>query len=349
VRDPGNYGKHCFVLLLFVTLGYTQGCSGTGSQTAETGAALLTSQVQEKIREAASSVVGVNAERSYSTQVFTYDLVNGEPARDASSPTGYRLARGQAGVTLIDTTQEIHGGGLIIYRDEHHALILTCAHLLLAPDTILTYFRDRGGNPTGLLASRSVKKNISYYIMIESGRLLAAEVLQTDDRTDLGLLAVESRAPIGLPFCCALAYQSEIRWGDFAYVFGFPHGMKQLTAGFISPAPYPGRFVLDVAAHFGFSGGPVIVVRPGGTIELAGIILSMPVTKLRYIMPPPNLHPGQTITITDLAQSTAEELNIIEYGTGYGIGAKTVGRFLLDNASLLQRKGFALSSQYLPQ
>lgn len=347
MRCSGYFAKHCLVLLCFVALGLTGGCSGTGSQATEGGAALLTPRVQEKIRDAASSVVGVNAERSYSTQLFTYDLLNGEPVRDAASPTGYRLARGASGVTLSDTTLEFHGGGLIIYRDEHHALILTCAHLLIAPDTILSYFRDRGGTPTDLLASRSIKKSVSYYVMIENGRLLAAEALQADDRTDLGLVAVESRGPVGLPFCCPLAYRSEITWGDFAYVFGFPHGIKQLTAGFISPAPYPGRFVLDVAAHFGFSGGPVIVVRPGGTIELAGIMLSMPVTKLRYIMPPPNLHPGQILTNTDLAQSTAEDLNIIEYGTGYGIGAKTIGRFLLENAPLLQRKGFALSSQYL--
>jgi hypothetical protein len=173
-------------------------------------------------------------------------------------------------------------------------------------------------------------------------------VLRIDTRSDLGLVTVASAPALGLPFSYTIAYETEVKWGDLAFVFGYPREIKQLTVGLISPAPYPGAFALNVVGRYGFSGGPVFVIRPGGELELAGIIRGVPVTKLRYLAPPPEVLPSQRLSAEDFKKITAEEYDLIEYGMVYAVGAEKIGRFLKESARDLERRGIFLPDQFLP-
>jgi hypothetical protein len=179
--------------------------------------------------------------------------------------------------------------------------------------------------------------------------LLPAEILFFDPRADLGLVLIKTAPAVGEAFAFSIAYKNEVQWGDLAFTFGYPREIKQLTMGLISPSPYPGTFSMDVVARYGFSGGPVFVVRPGGDLQLAGIVRGVPVTKLRYITPPPEMPAEQNLVAEDLLLSTADEYDLIEYGTVYVVGTEKIGKFLKDSQTKLQQKGIYLPASLLPK
>ena len=328
---------------------FLPGCKSVESQSDQSTQCLFTPGTQESIRQVASSVVGVGAMYDYRVELFQHDIVQGSLITDTASPTGYRLLPGDAGTTLSDTTIRVHGTGVIIYHDEQRAVVLTSQHILASADTSGTFYRDSSGNPTGILHSRAIKVKSTYFIDDQNQRARAAEIIHTDPRVDLGLLLVATSSRIGIPLPCDIDYQSKVDWGDLAVVFGYPHEAKQLCIGVLSPSPYPGNFVIAATTRFGSSGGPVFVIRPGGTIELAGITRAIPATELRYVAPPPGSLPGDLLGSGDLENLRAEQMYLTDAGTAYGIGVQKIGRFFRDCLPRLQRKGIQLPPRFIPQ
>jgi len=344
-----SWARH-FINALFLSAYFALAC-GRASHTNRidlSGHSLLSPRSQENIRALVPSVVGIVAVFDYRLEFFQHELVDGRFVPDAASPTRYRLTKGPQAIIHAKKIQKVNGGGLIIYRDGRQTLILTCEHVLTSPDTIRTFHRDTSGNETKIMTSRAVKKNETHHVIDQVNHLEPAEVIYTDSRTDLGLMTVGTKMAVGVPFASTIAYKTEVTWGDLAFVFGYPREIKQLTVGIISSAPYPGAFSLGVVARFGFSGGPVFVVRPGGDLELAGIVRDVHVNKLKYLAPPPELLSGQHLKTEDLALIAAEEYDLIEYGTVYAVGAEKIGRFLKESQQVLEKKGISLSAQLLP-
>jgi len=311
---------------------------------------LISPRTQDNIRTLTSSVVGISVVVDYRLEFFQYEMAAGKFIPDAASATGYRLARQGNAVKTAKKTQKISGGGLILYQNPSVTLILTCEHVINSPDTTRTFFRDpEGRGDAKILSSRAVKRLATYHVINQINQLLPAEILSFDPRADLGLVLVKTAPALGAPYASEVAYESETRWGDLAFAFGYPREIKQLTMGVISPSPYPGTFSMDVVARYGFSGGPVFIVRPGGDLQLAGIVRGVPVHKLRYLAPPTDLPAGQNLVVEDLPLSTAEEYDLIEYGTVYVVGAEKIGKFLKDSQPQLQQKGIFLPALLLPK
>jgi hypothetical protein len=310
---------------------------------------LINPTSQKNIRTVVHSVVGISAVVDYRLEFFQYELAGGKFIPEPGAPTGYRLARGTNAVKTARKTQKISGGGLILYQNPSETLILTCEHVINSPDTVRTFLRDPEGRDTKIPSSRAIKRLATYHVINQINQLLPAEILSFDTRVDLGLVLVKTAPLVGEPYSFSIAYENEVQWSDLAFVFGYPREIKQLTMGLISPSPYPGTFAMDVVARYGFSGGPVFAIRPGGDLQLAGIVRGVPVTKLRYITPPPELPAGQNLATEDLPLSTADEYDLIEYGTVYVVGTERIGKFLKDSQSRLQQKGMYLPASLLPK
>ncbi len=323
------------------------GCSsGTGEISRDQG--LITLRTQEIIRQVVPSVVGVGAGFDFDVQTFHY-ADSAQFLRDPASPTGYKLLPGDLGITRSHRFDEAQGAGIILYREKDRTVILTSRHILDVPDTVDTFFRDAAGKPTDVLFFRTIRTHTGYHVVDQGGLLKAAEVLTTDPRTDLGLLIVTTSSLVGAPFPFRIAYGSSVDWGDLALVFGSPHGIKQLTVGFVSRSPYPGSFMLDVTARSGFSGGPVMRVSGAGELELVGIVRAVPATKLQYLAPPPEMVPGQALSEETLGNSTMAERDLIEYGAVYAVNAERIGSFLRASLPRLSEQGIVLPQQLLPE
>ena len=123
--------------------------------------------------------------------------------------------------------------------------------------------------------------------------------------------------------------------------------MKQLSTGVVSRVPFPGAFILDTVARFGFSGGPVFIVRPEGGLELAGVVRGVPANKLRYVAPPKDLPSAQVLNDQDLKGLASQEIDMIDYGTAYAVGIDFIKQFLHEADDVLKRRGIALDSRYV--
>jgi len=164
---------------------------------------------------------------------------------------------------------------------------------------------------------------------------------------DLALLFVPAEPSLGSEYPYGVAYQEPVALGDFTYVFGFPKEIKQLTSGLVSPLPYEGFFMVDAVARHGFSGGPVFVVRPEQEIMLAGIIRGVTSDKLHYVQPPDNSVEGQNLDVTEITKSSAQTLDLINYGAAYAVDSRRIGRFLRECSHALATKRIFLDSRFL--
>jgi len=324
-------------------------CSGARHSSAPHDSLAFSTKVQESLRTVVQSVVGVAAIFSYRSEVFDYELRSGQLVPDSTSPTGFLLLpRDKKSIPSAAESQKVNGVGLIIYRDQRRAVILTSAHIFVKPDTINTYYRDSAGRLTGVLQSRAIKTGASFFAIGQANQYLSADVIVADTKVDLALLAVTTSPAIGITYPYDLAFAHAVDWGDFAYAIGYPREVRQITSGLVSKIANPGAFVLDVVARHGYSGGPVFIVRPDQGLELAGIIRGVPVNKLAYVAPPPGLAAGQFLNEKDLQAISAQEIDLIDYGTTYAINIEMIGRFIKSNTKLLEREGIILDAKYLP-
>lgn len=321
------------------------GCSG--ARTGETQSGYFrTSEVQARLREIVPSVVGVGGSFRYRVTTFRYAMLDDRPVHDPLSPTGYKLLAGEEGMVTIERTHDTQGCGLIIHKSDRMCAVLTSHHILLAPDTSVGYYRDARGRITDLLSFRAIKLESRYYVIDSHNNFVAARIIRADKWSDLGLLRSDVTLDLGREFPYSLAQDLEPTWGDFAYVFGYPHSSKQVTTAVVSPSVYPGSFAVDAVARYGFSGGPVIVVRSDGSLDLGGVIRSVPATKKRYVAPPPELPAGSGLIPEDLAKSSVEEEDVIEYGSAFAVGAQRIAKFLQESAPELANAGIVLSSRF---
>ena len=305
-------------------------------------------EVQGWLKAVVPAVVGISSIYDYRYEQFNHQMVNNRLVPDSTSPTGYLLATpaGSSGEAISDETERVSGTGLIIYRDERHAVILTNAHLVTRPDTIQSFLKTADGSRTNIMAARAIKKRITNYVIGQVNQYISAETLRTDTRIDLAIVLVSSSTALGSEFSRSLLRGNELDWGDFVYVFGNPREIKQLTRGVVSLAPQKGFFIVDAVARSGFSGGPVLVIRPDTGLHLAGMVSGVPSEKLPYVRPPNWASPGQFLSQSAFGEATAEELDLIHYGTTYVIGAETIIKFLKDSSRALQARGITLSIAY---
>jgi S1-C subfamily serine protease len=325
------------------------GCASTPGGSGEGSINLLTPKIQEGIRRVVPSVVGVGSYFDYRMEQFHHELSNGSFIRDVSSRTGYRLTGGLSAVSIFDTTMRVHGTGVILYNDDRRAVVLTSEHILASDDTLRIFYRDSLGAATDVLYSQAIRTKSTFYVNDQHDRAIRAEILHTDAQADLGLLLVESLSPTGVPFPFDIAYDAKLDWGDIGFVFGYPHQSKQVALGIISPSPLPGDFVIDAATRFGYSGGPIIIVRENNKLELGGIMRAIPASELDYVAPPPSVPPGEFLDTENIRQLRAAQTYLVESGTAYGVGAETIGEFLKSSLLRLENRGISLPRRFLPQ
>ena len=103
-------------------------------------------------------------------------------------------------------------------------------------------------------------------VILADGRHLAAQVLATDDVTDLAMLeVVEERLPSHLP----IAPAGQLKAGDWVAAFGYPYGLSHsITAGIVSATRSAqalgsscGLVLSDASINPGCNGGPLLDIQ----------------------------------------------------------------------------------------
>jgi len=243
-------------------------------------------------------------------------------------------------ITSQVSNQSVMGTATVIYYNQNIVGMLTCAHVVDFPDTIVLAY-NQGEGP---LKAVSIKiKQQNYVNALPFGK--DVEVVVSDRKLDIALLKkelVETK-----DFLPVMNYpagkKSDMDWGTPVYVMGFPLGKLMVTRGIVSKRSGSGnRFLTDALYNRGISGSPVITLQSGypRVTKWVGIASSAAAQKIYYLKPGKN-----TIEFVDMDEPYAGEIytdmkKVVSYGVTYNITSQAILDFLKKNKDKIIEAGF---------
>jgi len=238
---------------------------------------------------------------------------------------------------------------------ENNGLIglLTVAHVVSFPDTILTYFANPDGSISQYIQSISIKNHQSNYVpdLPNSGEL---EIILMDKNRDIALLGKKfspDQTRLIQTFNYKWGYSYELEWGSFVYAFGYPMNYKMISKAIVSISDKnKNAFIIDAAFNKGFSGGIVLAIRDGvPNFELVGIVKSVPAEYEDIIRP---LTKDQSSEINPMLPYKGdlyiEKQQVVSPGITKVIAIELVKELFLEHKDELIRKGFYFKNLFNP-
>jgi hypothetical protein len=179
--------------------------------------------------------------------------------------------------TAVYLNSTASGTATVVYYNDRHIALLTCAHVVDFEDTVVSYYIGDDRRPTAYVKSVAVKEKQTNYVatLPEGGEV---EILAMDRSADIALMGQQFLSEPAQPprvFTYPAGHARDLEWGTFVYLFGYPSGYKMVTKGIISSPNKDrrGTFMVDAMFSRGFSGGIALAIRDGvPNFELVGII-----------------------------------------------------------------------------
>lgn len=263
----------------------------------------------------------------------------------ADAVTPAVLARYSAGATYTNTT--LAASAIVLSCRARRVLMLSAAHVLDYSDTTLAFHPTADGRPGTFVRTVSVKeKQVNYVAVLPEGGEL--DILAIDSNLDVAVLGrlfssdpCLALRPIALPRGSA----SELEWGTYVFIFGYPSGARMVTAGMVS-SPKRDRnssFLVDAASNRGYSGGPVVALRDGvPNFELVGIVRQVSAHSSFVLVPDREegreYDPGMPYE----GPAFPERLTEIDHGMTQVTSAEVIQEFLETARPRIESLGYSL-------
>ena len=238
---------------------------------------------------------------------------------------------------------------------ENNGLIglLSVAHVVSFPDTILSYFANPDGSFSQYIQSISIKTRQSNYVpdLPDSGEL---EIILMDKNRDIALLGkkyLPDQTKLISTFNYKWGNASELEWGTFVYAFGYPMNYKMISKAIVSiPDKSKNTFLIDAAFNKGFSGGIVLAVRDGvPNFELVGIVKSVPAEFEEIMRPLTKEHDFEFNPMLPYKGDLfIDRQQIIRPGITKVIAIGAVKDLFLEHKDELIKKGFYFKNLFSP-
>ena len=256
-------------------------------------------------------------------------------------------------------TQEVYfnrtasGTATVIDVSNGAVVLLTVAHVVSFPDTIYSYFINSDGTSSLFVQSISVKTRQTNYIpdLPDNGEL---EIIAKDRTLDVALLGrkFDAKDVIGIqPFKYAWGSSTELEWGSFVYVFGFPMNYKMISKGIVSsPNKDKNTFLIDAVFNRGSSGGIVLGIRDGvPNFELVGLVRSVPAEFEQTIRPLAKDNDFEfNPMIPYKGEVFVEKEQVLRTGITKVLGIEAVKDFIVQHRQEITDKGFTLNAFFNP-
>lgn len=240
----------------------------------------------------------------------------------------------------------LSGTAVTLYSSEGNVALLTCAHTITFPDTIIAYRGDKDGNKTEFIESISIKeKQVIYVAGFPEGS--SVEVLAKDDILDIAIIG---RKYTGLTikmfskFNYPIGKAKEVDWGTFVYLVGYPLNYKMITKAIVSSPRKDenGAFLVDAVVNPGFSGGLVLAIRDGvPNFELIGMVQWVP-EEYENLVYPENTN-SKTVfnpVVPYTGDLFVRKHTSIRYGIVKVIPVESISNFIIENKEKLDKQGF---------
>jgi len=290
----------------------------------------------------ANVMLSVKKLKNYSSyRTYIFDKNSRVTMKDLNSEG--ILARTTAGLI---TNKATLGTATVLFSDGKHIALLTCDHAVKAPDTIVQWaeYSDLGNNR--YIHSISIKIRQQLFVS-DFPPQSKFEILASDDKNDISIIGTSYNDPVNniSTFLYPLGKASDLKWGSFIYLAGFPTGQQMVAHGIVSTLPEKtGSFLTDALFNEGFSGGIVLAVtEKDGTFEMVGMACSVAATYGYVLKPEKENHEfiyDPDIPYTgDIFVNQKKDIN---YGVTSVISDEQIRQLYVDNRTLLLKKGYNL-------
>jgi hypothetical protein len=292
----------------------------------------------DEIERITHSVKKLYCVSSYTTYQF----------RKEAKITTYHLWQGtykKAAWGVISTNETTFGTATIIESTGSRVALLTCAHIIHSPDTLIAYYETNEADPLLYIKSFSVKEKQENWVK-DLSSFGSFPVLAADLSSDIAILGkkTENLMDTVMAFPYPAGKAKELEWGSFVYVLGYPLGNLVVTKGIASLLPKrpSGEFTIDALLNKGYSGGIILAIRDGvPNFELVGIV------KTVNSIPDQILKPGKgDQQYTEYMPYSGEiyigQSEMIQYGLNSVVPFETIRNFYQKNRMELIKGGFNL-------
>jgi hypothetical protein len=292
-----------------------------------------------ELREISQTVHRINSTAFYKTYLFDRSAELTIQNLDAADLSKITISEGYA-------DQSTSGTGTAIFFSEGKIAILTCAHVVSDPDTIISYFADEEGQLTKFIEAIFIKERQSIYAVgFPEGSEF--EILAVDSKTDLAVIGRDYKSLSNIKFSVfnyPLGLAKELDWGSFVYVFGYPINDQMVTKAIVSNPNRDeyGSFLIDAVINNGMSGGTVLAIRDGvPNFEMVGIIQWVPEVEENVLVPRKlkNNESYNPIIPYD-GEEYVKRFSSIRYGIARVISVEAIKNFFNDYREVLYEKKY---------
>ncbi len=293
-----------------------------------------------QLEEISGSIRLINSIAFYTSYVF-------DPSSKFIASSVSKINFDKAAIEQVNFNRSASGTSTLILEDQGTVALLTVAHVVSFPDTIISHFVNPDGSFSQYVQSVSIKTKQTNYVpdLPDNGEV---EILLLDRTRDVALLGrhFPPAKTFSIPsFKYPWGKSSELEWGSFVYVFGFPMNYKMISKAIVSsPNKERYSFLIDAVFNRGYSGGIVLAIRDGvPNFELVGLVRSVP-AEYQYTLRP--LTKEQDFDFNPMlpfkGEAYVDREQVLRTGITKVIGIEIVRNFILDHKQELIDKGYAL-------
>ena len=297
----------------------------------------------EQLEKIGQTVQRINTMTSYRTYVFPSD---GGVTREQITPA---LLQAHEKNSFL-TNGEIGGTATVVAYEERRIAMLTCAHVVDFPDTVITYYAGEDRKPSPYIKSIALKTNQAIFLtaFLQAGTM---DILAMDRQQDIALIGahLDEEPPIALSvFNYPVGRSRDLEWGTFVYLFGYPAGYKIVTKGIVSDPNRDrhGSFLVDAVLAGGASGGIVLAIRDGvPNFELVGMISALSGHMWHALVPSPSIdHLNYSPNDPYEGPMFVDRKRDVQYGIAQAISIESVVSFVDRHRTALRQRGYNLTS-----
>lgn len=238
------------------------------------------------------------------------------------------------------TNESVTGTACIVYYDGIRVGMLTCAHVIDFPDTIVTRYEEG----KGAIQTLSVKIRQQNYVKdLPEGDNI--EILLKDADNDIAFLGKKLDEHTIRPRVLSypVGNTRDLEWGSIVYVMGYPLGHLMVTRAIVSNPDRAnrGRFLTDALYNRGISGSPVLSIRDGvPNFEWVGMATSAAANRIYFLKPGKNI--PEYINPDEIYESDlyVDHYRSINYGVTYNVSIEMITSLIRKNSKELYEKGF---------
>lgn len=345
--------RHANILLLLLSLSLILGCaSNIPSERQEASkesksytTSFPTRDVSDQLQDIKESVIRISSTGIYRTYVIKGRLLTKSDLQ--------KLDIEEVAFRSFTSNESTAGTAISVYSDNQTVVLLTNAHVINYPDTLISYIDREGVSKQTFIQSVKIKKNQNN-LVYDLPNVGPFDIIDFNEDSDLALLKVRKRdfpnfnAP-SLPI--AVGNPADLEWGSFVYILGYPKGYPMITRGIVSD---PGRnkyddFLTDALFNPGISGGLIIATRNDfRSFEWIGMTNTASADISKLLVPDPlkaSEYENFDIYRDSIYVNTKTNLT---YGITQAIPMKKIIEYLETNERELGRVGFRLNRFKLP-